>query len=928
MKKLLVILTLLVAGIATAQDTTFRPPVLDQRISISLDSVNLQTFAEAIEKQVPCRFYFDARQMDSFLVSVLIRDQSLQYVLDKVFDSTGISYVADEQNRIFLTVGFTVSLLPGKAPPPVPKKSAVSGREVFATSRISEVGHQYITPTRLAMDDNKVFEVGLKTETIGAGLATVAGYVRQYNTGEGVANASIVLEGTRTGIMTDKYGYYSFTLPKGEHTLKVSSLGMTDARRKIVLYGDGKLEIRMTPYVASLKEVTVIGSKSTNVKGNLMGVQKINIKVAKQLPSLFGETDIVRVMQMLPGVTSASEGSTGMNVRGGSVDQNLVLLDGATIFNPAHFFGFFSGFNPDIVKDAELYKSSIPVKYASRLSSVLDVISREGNQKKLSGSIGLGLLNARATLEGPLGKKTTFIAGARTTYSNWLLRALNDPAYANSSASFYDANLGITHAMNERNTLYFTGYMSGDRFRLDGDTLYRYGNINGVVKWKHNFNNRFSSLLSGGIDSYKFRMESDRGAPNDFTFENAIKQYHGKLDLTFMPNAKHRFEGGLSGLMYDLQPGNLAPAGKGLTIPKTVMPEKGLELAGYLSDQFTITPDLSLHAGVRYTWYSYRGPRDVYEYQPGVPREISSITDTIHATGNIQTWQGLEPRIALRYMLNNSTSFKLSYNRTRQNIHMMSNTTVVSPTDMWKLSDSYIRPEVGDQFSAGFYQNFRENTIEASVEGYYKRIQHAVTYKNGATLLLNNHLETDVANASGKAYGVELLVKKTAGRLTGWVSYTWSRTLLKMDDPLVDDPVNKGNYFPADYDKPHVVNFIGNYRFSHRFSISLTTAYSTGRPITYPVGRYWMNGSVRMYYSDRNAYRVPDYFRTDFSMNIEGSHKVKKLAHSSWTIGLYNVTARRNPYSVYFVSENGRVQGYKLSIIGTVVPYASYNVKF
>ncbi|HEY0272273.1 MAG TPA: TonB-dependent receptor, partial [Chitinophaga sp.] len=684
--------------------------------------------------------------------------------------------------------------------------------------------------------------------------------------------------------------------------------------RQVALHGDGKLQVIMHDYVQSLRGVTIAGEKSSNVRSTAMGVQKIDIQTIKLVPSPMGEADILRVLQMLPGVTSAGEGSTGLNVRGGNVDQTLVLLDGATVYNPAHFFGFFSAFNPDVIKDAALYKSSIPVRYGSRLASVLDVITREGNQHKFSGSGGIGPLNGHVTLEGPIGGKTTFIAGARASYSDWILHLLKDPQYQRSSAGFYDGNLKITSSWNDHNTLYLSGYISNDRFKLDGDTLYRYGNQNGILRWKHVFNSRLYGNFSVGTDHYKFNMRSQANTTNAFNYDFRIAQEHANVDMVYTPNNKHRVETGVGAIYYALQPGNYEPLGKGLAAPNVVPREQALESAVYVSDEYTITPDLSLSAGLRGAMFNNRGPGIVNEYLPGVSREISSVKDSItYGSGkNIKTYMGLEPRMALRYTLNANSSVKAAYNRTQQFIHMLSNTTVMSPTDTWKLSDTYIRPEIGDQVSIGYYRNFKHNTIETSAELYYKWIRHALSYKSGANLLLNHHIETDVANADGKAYGVELLLKKTAGKMTGWVSYTYSRTLLRMRDPLVTDPTNHGNYYPADYDKPHMANLVANYRVSHRFNLSLTTVYSTGRPITLPIARYYIDGSARVLYADRNTSRIPDYFRTDFSMNIEGNHKVHKLAHSSWSIGVYNMLARRNAYSVYFVSENGNIQGYKL----------------
>jgi hypothetical protein len=602
------------------------------------------------------------------------------------------------------------------------------------------------------------------------------------------------------------------------------------------------------------------------------------------------------------------------------------------VYNPSHFFGFFSSFNPDAIKEVELYKSSIPEKYGGRLSSVLDISTREGNKKKLSGSGGIGPLTGRFTLEGPIDSgRTSFILGGRSTYANWLLKNLPNKEYSNSKASFYDIDGHISHEINSKNSLYFNGYYSNDNFQLNGDTSYQYSNQNVNLKWKHIFNNKLYGTAITGIDHYQYKVGSNANEINAYKFGFDINQTYFKLDVNYSPNNKHLIKAGLSTIYYKLDPGVKQPDGdKSQVLYKKVEQEQALESALYLGDQYTINSNLVVNGGVRFSMFNSFGPKTVYEYIPGQPRETFTIIDTVnYASGKImKTYMAPEFRFSARYSLSSSASVKVGYNSLRQYIHMLSNTTAISPTDIWKLSDLNIKPQSGDQFSLGFYKNFRYNTIETSVEVYYKRISNYLDYKSGATLVLNDHIETDVMNAKGKAYGIEFMLKKSAGKLNGWISYAYARTFLKTDDPLVKDPVNHGDYYAADFDKPHSVNFIGNYKFSHRLSMSLNVIYSTGRPITLPVAEYYLNGSYRAFYSERNQYRIPDYFRTDFSVNIEGNHKIKKLAHSSWTAGLFNLTGRRNPYSVYFTSENGAIKGYKLSIFGSVIPFITYNFKF
>jgi hypothetical protein len=746
-----------------------------------------------------------------------------------------------------------------------------------------------------------------------------------------VVGASIYIDKLKQGTVTDQYGYYSISLPKGQHTISIQSVGIRDTKRQIMLNSDGKIDLELQTQVTTLKNVTISVQKMSNIKSSQMGVQKIDIKTIKQVPVAFGEADILKVVLTLPGVKSVGEASTGLNVRGGAADQNLILFNDATIYNPAHFFGLFSAFNPELVKDVELYKSSIPAKFGGRLSSVIDINSREGNKKKLTGSAGIGLLTSRFNLEGPLVKnKSSFLLGARTTYAKWLLNVLPDQ-YKNSQASFNDVNLNITHEFNKKNTLYLTGYMSNDRFNLNSDTFYTYGNRNVSLKLKHVFNNKLNALLTAGYDRYQYKISSDKNPVNSYQLGFDINQTYGKLHFNYYAGLKHKIEFGINSILYKLHPGFYEPLGaKSLVKADTVATEQALESALYISDKYSITPALTLDAGIRFSMFNYLGPQNIHTYGPGIPRTADNMIAAVpYSKGDfIKTYGGPEYRISMRYAFSDSFSIKAAYNTQRQYIHSISNITSMAPTDIWKLSDPNIKPQYGDQLSLGLYKNLKANTIEASVEVYYKNIHNYLDYKSGASLIMNHHVETEVINTKGKAYGIEVMIKKLTGKINGWISYTYSRTLLQMDDPIAGELINKGGFYPANYDKPHDITFVGNYRASHRFSISLNATYSTGRPITLPVGNFYYAGSLRTLYAERNAYRIPDYFRIDFSMNIEGNHKVKQVTHNSWTIGIYNLTGRKNPYSVYFVSEGGAINGYKLSIFGSAIPYINFNIRF
>ncbi len=881
-------------------------------------------FVNQVEAGNVYHFYYDEAELDSFTINIKLVNEPLPVALKQIFNNTNFQYSIDALNHVFIAKNKSLqtTLAAGFF---TGNKNAAPENEILQNEEIKK------EKTKNAFTENKLFEIGSKSSARKSN-AILTGFVRDIKNGEALSGASLYIDSVFTGVTTDQFGYYSLTVKPGAHTMEVNSLGMKEALRHIIVYSDGKLNIDMKDEIPRLKNVIVVAEKRSNIRSTQMGIDRLSVKTIRDVPVVFGEADILRVVLTLPGVTSVGEASTGFNVRGGSSDQNLILFDGATVYNPSHLLGFFSAFNPDVVKGVELYKSVIPVKYGGRLSSVLDVDTKDGNDKKISGSGGVGLLTSKFTLEGPFKKdKTSFILAARTTYSNWILKAIPNSAYSNSRASFYDVNIHISHTINSKNNLYLTGYLSNDNFRFDMDTTYKYGNKNAIIKWKHIFNNKFYGLLSAGVDHYQYNVSSNSNPVNSYKLKYDINQTNFKADFNYRIDNKQSLNFGLNSIYYKLHPGSFLPGGnESLVKPDVLQTEQGLESAAYLGYEYAVSPNFSVNAGLRYSMFNYLGPHDTYNYVEGLPRETATITDTVsYGAGKfIKTYQGPEYRISLRYVLPGDASIKIGYNTLRQYIHQLSNTITISPTDIWKLSDAYIKPETGQQYSLGFYKNFNSNNIETSLEFYYKDLNNMLDFKSGASVLLNHHIETDIINSKGKAYGAELLIKKPSGKLNGWLSYTYSRTLIKSDDPLAGETINKGAYYPTSYDKPNNVNLIGNYRFSHRLSMSVNVVYNTGRPITLPIGVFFSNGAQRLVYSDRNAFRIPDYFRTDVSVNLDGNHKIKQTFHNSWSFGIYNLTARKNVYSAFFVSENGRVKGYQLSIFGTAIPFISYNFRF
>lgn len=891
----------------------------------AFQSTSFEEFVRNIEEQSGYRFYYDSKWADSIKVTMSFRNRQVEDVLKELFSETSIRFAIDRDGNIFLSREREIlaSLPPGFFPSTQPSNKEVAAFDFSEYEKREK-------SKRLA--EERLYSIGNRTNNL-EGKATLIGTVKDGGSGEGIIGASVFIEKPMIGAGTDQFGHYSITLPKGRHVLQIKSVGMKSTTRQIMLYSDGRLDIEMDEEITPLKEVTIQSDRDQRVTSMQMGAEKLDIKTMKQLPLALGETDIMKVVLALPGVQSVGEGTVGLNVRGGATNQNLILFNDAIVYNPSHLFGFFSTFNPDVLKNVELYKSGITADYGGRISSVMDVRSREGNAKKFTGSGGISPITGRFTIEGPLIRdKTSFIVGARSTYSNWLLRQLKDESLKNSTAAFYDVTANVSHKFNDKNNLYASFYVSRDRFRLNGDTSYLYSDRNASLKWKRVVNNKLHALFTAAYSDYRYEVSSDDNPAEAFETKFRVGQLNGKADFQYFPNAQHSVTGGIHVTRYGLSPGNTQPFGEESTItPKEFQNEKGVESAIYIGDNFEVSPKLSIYGGLRFSMFNYLGPREVFRYAAGTSREESSIVDTVsYAAGkSIASYNGLEPRLSVRYSISNSASVKVSYNRMRQYIQMLSNTTAITPTDLWKLADNYIKPQVGDQYSIGFYKNSKSGSIETSVEGYYKDIISTNDFKNGAELLVNgDHLETEVIDAKGKAYGVELMVKKNAGKINGWVSYTYSRTFLKTTGQFGTESVNGNEWYASSYDKPHAVNFISNYKFSRRFNVSWNVVYSTGRPITIPIAKYQVEGVERVLYGPRNGHRIPNYFRSDLSINIEGNHKVRKLAHSSWTLAVYNITGRANAYSVYFVSEGGQVKGYKLSIFARPIPTITYNFKF
>jgi hypothetical protein len=897
----------------------------DKKLMFRFENKSLSSILVQIESTTDYSFFFNPAELNAVSVS-FEGETTVEEFLKSALRDKKLYFLIDPSNNVFIRAYPFQDPIADRFYPSEKSEQENKPQEVQAPTTNERI------VSRNTTRGNKLYEIGSKNKYVPGATVTLSGYIR---TAEGpvMEGVSLQIEKLQKGVVTDNMGYYSINLPAGRHDLLIKSVGMADTRRTILLYTSGMLEIEMQEQVTNLQEVVIESDDVSPVKSSTMGVERLNMSEIKTVPTVFGEADVMRVVLTLPGVKSVGEASAGFNVRGGATDQNLILYNDATIYNPAHFFGFFSAFNPETVKEVELFKSLMPARYGGRLSSVLQVTGKEGNSEKVKGSAGIGLLTSRINLEGPLVKdKTTFLVGARTTYSGWIFDLLpEDSGYKNTKASFYDANMNINHKLNEHNEVSLTGYLSHDESNLNTDTMYYYDNRNISLKWNHEFNSKLASSISVGHDHYSYSNHFSTDSVYAYKMKFNLNQEVFKAKFFYTPGTRHAIEFGVNSTFYHISPGDLSgnhPLSK--VIPIKIQKEQGLESALYIEDQFKLGNKISITAGLRYSVYNYLGPQQIRRYPDGIPRGPETIIDTLVYKKDkiIQTYHGLDYRASARFAITESLSVKAGYTTARQFVHMLSNTIAISPTDTWKLSDTNIKPQQSQQISVGVYKNLFSNVLEVSVEGYTKTISNYLDYKSGARLLSNPHIETEVFTTKGKAHGIEFMVRKTKGNFNGWMSYTYARTLLKMSDKIAGETINGGKYYPASYDKPHDFTFVGNHKLSRRFSISMNVTYSSGRPVTIPIGVFYYGDTQKTLYSNRNGYRIPDYFRTDLSLNIEGNHKVRQLTHNSWTIGVYNLTGRQNPYSVYFISENGVVKSYKLSIFGAVIPFINYNIRF
>ena len=771
---------------------------------------------------------------------------------------------------------------------------------------------------------------------------TLNGYITDKESGESLIGATVYINELNAGTVTNAYGFYSITLDEGTYSLDFRYIGYVSMSRSIDLNSNQKIDIELEGDDIQLENIVISDqAEDFNISSIEMSTAKLDMSKISEIPTFLGENDIIKAIQLLPGVSSVGEGASGFNVRGGSVGQNLVLLDEATVYNSSHLLGFLSVFNPDAVKDLKLYKGGIPSRFGGRLSSILDIRMKDGNNKKTVISGGIGSIFSRFTLESPIKKdKSSFILAIRRSYADILFSPFlkNSGVFNDGSAlNFYDITAKANFDLDPKNTIFVSSYIGRDVFMFDERQGFNWGNRTGTLRWNHLFNDRLFSNFTLIYSNYDYQLAFGSDDMNKFEWDSKVETYNFKPELTYFINANNELSLGAEFIRYRFEPANAVGVSEGEISDITLPLKYAFEGSFYIGNEQKFS-NLTLSYGARYSLYSYYGPSFKYEF--GTPLFLGDRKPLISESeilGNdrIQSYSAFEPRISLNAKISNTASIKASYNKMTQYIHLLSNTAASSSLDVWTPSTNNIKPEIGHSYVFGLFKNFRNNTFESSIEIYYKDLENQIDYIDGADLLINKYFEGDLLSGIGRAYGLEFLFKKNRGDFSGWLSYSLGRSELKIDG------INNFNWYPTRYDQTHNFKVTGSYKLNARVQLSGNFVYLTGTPVTYPSSKYIIQGFVIPHIADRtrHQFRIPDYHRLDFSATISGKkfkkNGIERKNNSSLVVSIYNIYGRRNPFSVYFSQGDSNLtdnfvpgEVTRLAIIGSFVPSITYNFRF
>ncbi len=860
----------------------------------------LTEFLNSMESQTQIRFFYRDEWLQPFTIKTTLSGLPLKELLSTVLEGTEIDV-------IFL---YNYSVIFFKDPKKEMERDAIVESALNKKVRVDRV------------------EIG-SIKNASQKEITLGGVVKDKENQTPVVGATIYVNDLNIGTQTDAKGQYQFTMPAGEYVLSFRFLNYEERLIVVSIFENGEINIELEESPITLDEVII---RDLSIVENRVGQTSIKMIDISRSPSFLGEMDVIKTLQLQTGVSTVSEVSSGFNVRGGGVDQNLVLYDGVPIFNASHALGFFSAFNAEAIKETTFYKGGIPAEYGGRVSSVLSMTSKEGNYQKWHGNFGIGFVSSNITIGGPIKKDTSsLIISLRSTYSDWILNFLQR-GYKNieqSSVGFYDGSVKYAEKFRNGSKLTVSAYTSKDRFRLATDSTNHWQNIALGIRYDNEFSKNYYYNIGLYLGHYSFSVTENDPAT---AFDLGYKVFYPSVKFDVNGEGKHKKSFGFQSTFYNFKPGELSPTSGQSNSKSITMPaERSIESAIYFSDAFVWKERFNVDAGLRISMYNRIGPGLVYNYDKGTPLEPRNVVDsTQYSSGEImKTYLGPEPRLSIRYTLSKNSSVKLGYNRIYQYIHLISNTAAVTPVDIWQSSNTYFKPQIADQVSLGYFTNSKEGKWQAFVDVFYKRTKNILDFKDGANLILNPKLETALLSGMAKSYGAEFSIAKTKGKLEAEINYTYSRSLREVNGNFDVEKINNGNNYPSNYDQPHVVNLNWRLSLTRKIFFSGIFTYHTGRPVSIPISAYEVNGSPIINFSDRNNYRLPDYHRLDLALIIEGSNKKNKRMKSEWSFSIYNVYGRKNPYSAFFVyNVAGAVKPYQISLIGVPVPSITYGLKF
>lgn len=861
------------------------------------------------------KFYFDPEIVPQYKVYIQFKDEPFYTALRKSLEGNNLAFSRFGKTDIVIA----------------PRQSL---NRAYAENILAEwKAGRYKWPDRNMTTEMSLGFGSESTAASGKSSYTFRGRLYDESTKEGIIGATFMVQKLQRGTATDADGKFELSLPPGKYQIQVQSVGYRNLLLNLEIYKDAQAELPLEQFVMSLEEVIVSAKYAdANVRSTQIGVENLSVKTIRELPSLLGEPDLIKGLETLAGVSSVGEGSAGFNVRGGNIDQNLVLQDGVPFFNTAHALGFYSVFNTDVISNVSLYKGAIPAQFGGRTSSVLDVQLREGDFQEFHGGGGIGLAYSRLNLEGPIWRNhISVIVAARASYSNWMLKLARQYEIKNSAVNFHDFTAKISFRISEKQRLSITGFQSGDYFRYAQEFGYEWANKNLSLDWSYIFSDRLSSSFKAIVGSYTSSL-FEEGASDGSRLNNGLKNITLRESVFFQPNPDWQWMTGVEATRYIPDDEALTPYGaQSVVTPVSIEKDRGDEYAAFLQTEGKISNRLSISLGIRYSGFLQRGSREVYTYAEGLPRRPGSVTGTTqYGDGEvIQSYGGWEPRFSAKWELSPERSIKGGYNLMRQYIHLISNTAAAAPIDLWQVSNTHVPPQLAHVFSLGYFQNFQKNLWQLSTEIYYKKLDGIIAYKEIPRLLLNPQLETELLSSVGKAYGAEVSLRKTSGRWSGQFSYAYSRSLLQTRDAFPVETINSGDWFPSNFDQPHQLNLVLKRQVNPMHTFTMSFTYRTGRPFTTPEAGYSVGGVVISHYSLRNEGRIPDYHRLDISYTVDKTAAKEKGYRSDFTFSLYNLYARKNAFSVFYKRNAFNQQTvYRLSLIGTVLPSISYNFIF